>query len=152
MRGPLSRRVHAGVRGVALAEWIVWDVDDVRCADAALCASRRRDSVVPRHGKPAATLVAAGFIKVQRLRYGLLAATAVADPVTVRKACMPIVSCGSHTISYVPSVNRESTTSVYAWPLVVRYWLIAAAPRRAPFACVLKCTLCMAEAAWTNRS
>src|SRR5512146_2969893 len=146
------RRVHAEVRGVALAEWIVWDVDDVRCADAPVCASRRRDSVACRRGKPAATLVAAGSIQVQRLRYGLLAATAVAAPVTVRNACMPIVSCGSHTISYVPSAKRESTTSVYAWPLVVRYWLIAAAPRWAPFAWVLKCTLCMAEAAWTNRN
>src|SRR5207245_2823882 len=48
-----------------------------------------------------------------RHAYGFpLPATRLVGP-TVRNACMPIISCGSHTISYVPSVNRASITTVY---------------------------------------
>jgi len=31
---------------------------------------------------------------------------------TVRNPCIPSISCGSHTISYFPLVNRESITNV----------------------------------------
>ena len=41
--------------------------------------------------------------------------------VTVRNACIPVISCGSQTISYLPSLNRESITMLVDWPLVVRY-------------------------------
>jgi hypothetical protein len=50
---------------------------------------------------------------LRALGYGFPPLAACVVPPTVRNACMPIISCGSQTISYVPSANRVSITSEY---------------------------------------
>lgn len=94
--GAIARDVPGEAPGQIAAR--SWDErDDINDADGsssmgrASFASQRCAATVPYFGAPP-PLVA---------------------PSTDKKACMPTISCGSQTISYVPATKRESTTMTY---------------------------------------